>query len=396
MNGESTLGTIIAQQHGNNDVEYLSQKGRAFIEGRASLTLTDVKVSDSGRYGCQLRFSGEPSPIINSTRLIVSAPPVTTQAPTAGGSRDEEDTDIHPIYLAVVIVILILIILVIVYFFMTRTRRAVVIDKRNSQVFGPNADAVEMNQLPPSYMDSELHKTLDEPFDSHRQEYCVIPPVLPNPNEKDWEVPRENLVFVKVIGKGAFGQVAKGMVTGLDNSKENRLVAIKMLRENATDENRQDLLAELNTMKKLEPHQNVIQLLGCVTKSDPIMGITEYVPYGDLLGYLRKSRGLQDTYYNDPEIKPQSSLSSKQLFGFSWDIANGMEFLSSKKIVHRDLAARNVLVGDGEICKITDFGLARDVFKEDFYRRTATGRLPVKWTALESLLYGICTTMSDV
>ena len=75
MNGESTLGTIIAQQHGNNDVEYLSQKGRAFIEGRASLTLTDVKVSDSGRYGCQLRFSGEPSPIINSTRLIVSGKP---------------------------------------------------------------------------------------------------------------------------------------------------------------------------------------------------------------------------------------------------------------------------------------------------------------------------------
>jgi len=62
------------------------------------------------------------------------------------------------------------------------------------------------------------------------------------------------------------------------------------------------------------------------------MGITEYVPYGDLLGYLRKSRGLLDTYYNDPEIKPQSSLSSKQLFGFSWDIANGMEFLSSKKV----------------------------------------------------------------
>ena len=37
--------------------------------------------------------------------------------------------------------------------------------------------------------------------------------------------------------------------------------------ENATDENRQDLLAELNMMKKLEPHQNVIQLLRCVTKS---------------------------------------------------------------------------------------------------------------------------------
>lgn len=62
------------------------------------------------------------------------------------------------------------------------------------------------------------------------------------------------------------------------------------------------------------------------------MVLTEYVPYGDLLGYLRKSRGLDDTYYKDPDIKPQSSLSSKQLFGFSWDIASGMEFLSSKKV----------------------------------------------------------------
>lgn len=65
------------------------------------------------------------------------------------------------------------------------------------------------------------------------------------------------------------------------------------------------------------------------------MAITEYVPYGDLLGYLRKSRGLHDTYYKDPDFKPQSSLSSKQLFGFAWDIANGMEFLSSKKVHNR-------------------------------------------------------------
>ena len=48
------------------------------------------------------------------------------------------------------------------------------------------------------------------------------------------------------------------------------------------------------------------------------------------------------------------------------------KFCSLLQIVHRDLAARNVLVGDGQICKITDFGLARDVFQEDLYRRTAT------------------------
>lgn len=92
------------------------------------------------------------------------------------------------------------------------------------------ASFIKQNQLPPSYTDTELDGRQDEAFDSARQDYCVIPPLLPNPDEKDWEVPRENLVFVKVIGKGAFGQVAKGMVTGLDNSKESRLVAIKMLR----------------------------------------------------------------------------------------------------------------------------------------------------------------------
>ncbi|XP_020614889.1 platelet-derived growth factor receptor alpha-like [Orbicella faveolata] len=269
----------------------------------------------------------------------------------------------------------------------------------NSQTLEPDHDveAIELqNWGSSSYTDSGRATPTNEPFDLTPQEYSVIPPVLPNASEKNWEIPRESLVFVKVIGKGAFGKVAKGMATGIDNSKESRLVAIKMLRKNATDENRQDLLSELNLMKNLEPHQNVIQLLGCVTKTDPVMAITEYAPYGDLLGYLRKSRGLHDTYYKDPDFKPQSSLRSKQLFGFALGIANGMEFLSSKKIVHRDLAARNVLVGDGEVCKITDFGLARNVFQEDLYRRTATGRLPVKWTAFESLVYGICTTMSDI
>jgi len=65
---------------------------------------------------------------------------------------------------------------------------------------------------------------------------------------------------------------------------------------------------------------------------EPLLVLIEYVPYGDLLGYLRKSRGLNDTYYKDPDIKPQTNLTSQQLMKFAWQIADGMSYLSSKSV----------------------------------------------------------------
>ena len=63
---------------------------------------------------------------------------------------------------------------------------------------------------------------------------------------------------------------------------------------------------------------------------DPLLVLIEYVPFGDLLGYLRKSRGLNDTFFQDPDIKPQTSLTSQQLIKFAWQIADGMSYLSSR------------------------------------------------------------------
>ena len=59
------------------------------------------------------------------------------------------------------------------------------------------------------------------------------------------------------------------------------------------------------------------------------MVLIEYVPYGYLLGYLRKSRGLNDTYFEDPDIKPKTNLTSEQLMKFAWQVADGMSYLSS-------------------------------------------------------------------
>lgn len=48
------------------------------------------------------------------------------------------------------------------------------------------------------------------------------------------------------------------------------------------------------------------------------------------------------------------------------------------QLVHRDLAARNVLLADGKICKISDFGLTRDVYEDDAYLKRSRDRVPVK------------------
>ena len=72
------------------------------------------------------------------------------------------------------------------------------------------------------------------------------------------------------------------------------------------------------------------------------MVIIEYVPYGDLLGYLRKSRGLKDTYYKDPDIKPKTTLTSQQLIKFAWQVADGMAYLSAKKVGYHYAIARAV------------------------------------------------------
>ncbi|XP_044180706.1 fibroblast growth factor receptor 3-like [Acropora millepora] len=253
-------------------------------------------------------------------------------------------------------------------------------------------DAPESSISRPTYVNLQ-EVTLHSNMDSDPPNNAYAPLDL---RTRSWEVAREDVIVEKIIGKGAFGQVAKGTAKNLSFRSFTGNVAIKMIKANAPETDKRDLKSELDLLKTLKPHPHVIKLLGCVTESEPLLVLIEYVPYGDLLGYLRKSRGLNDTYYKDPDIKPKSSLTSQQLMKFAWQIADGMSYLSLRKVIHRDLAARNVLVGERETCKITDFGMARDVQDENIYERKTKGRLPVKWTAYEALFYGQYTTKSDV
>jgi len=60
--------------------------------------------------------------------------------------------------------------------------------------------------------------------------------------------------------------------------------------DNATDERRREFLAEIELMKKVGKHQNVLSFLGCWTTTKPLLLITEYVAHGDLRQWLIRKR----------------------------------------------------------------------------------------------------------
>ncbi|XP_028157928.1 fibroblast growth factor receptor homolog 1-like isoform X1 [Ostrinia furnacalis] len=216
------------------------------------------------------------------------------------------------------------------------------------------------------------------------------------PVDVDWEVPRASLALGKVLGEGEFGKVVKAECVGILKPGVRSVVAVKMLKEGHTDAEMMALVSEMEMMKMIGKHVNIINLLGCCTQDGPLYVIVEYAPNGNLREFLRNHRP-GNRYESDTEpLKEKKTLTQKDLVSFSYQVARGMEYLASRRCIHRDLAARNVLVSDECVLKIADFGLAKDVHSNDYYRKKTEGRLPVRWMAPESLYHKVFTTQTDV
>ncbi|XP_070504088.1 tyrosine-protein kinase receptor-like [Chironomus tepperi] len=203
------------------------------------------------------------------------------------------------------------------------------------------------------------------------------------------QVARESLRLVKALGQGAFGEVYQGLYRHRDGDTVEMPVAVKTLPELSTGQAESDFLMEAAIMAKFN-HPNIVHLIGVCFDRHPRFIVLELLAGGDLKNFLREGR-------NKPE-RP-SPLTMKDLIFCSLDVAKGCRYMESKRFIHRDIAARNCLLsskGPGRVVKIADFGMARDIYRSDYYRKGGKAMLPIKWMPPEAFLDGLFTSKTDV
>ncbi|XP_073179588.1 tyrosine-protein kinase Fer-like [Lepidochelys kempii] len=202
------------------------------------------------------------------------------------------------------------------------------------------------------------------------------PFLLRNPVAKaQWDLSHEDVVLGELLGSGNFGEVYSGRL-----SYDNTPVAVKTCREHLAPETKHKFLMEARIVRCYS-HPNVIRIIGVCARKQPVFIVMELVSGGDFLSFLR-SEG--------------SRLWIPDLIHFAVQAAAGMAYLESNGCIHRDLAARNCLVGEGNVLKISDFGMSRQEANGVYASRGGMKHIPIKWTAPEALRYGRYSTESDV
>ncbi|KAK9804917.1 hypothetical protein WJX72_011872 [[Myrmecia] bisecta] len=208
----------------------------------------------------------------------------------------------------------------------------------------------------------------------------------------DWLIPEDELEMCKrpdglplLLGAGAFGKVYKAMKDG------TQPVAVKIIIDQ-THKQQMDFEREINMLSCLRD-RNIVQFLGVCLDGDETMLVTEFMENGDLYRMISKDRERTLCWYT------RKSTAGRPTFGMgrriALDIARGLHFLHSRRIVHFDLKSPNVLLARNNTAKIADVGLAK-ILKDGFISTAQHEVGTFVWMAPECLMGKRCTEKVDI
>uniref|UniRef100_A0A8R1I9Q6 Tyrosine-protein kinase n=1 Tax=Caenorhabditis japonica TaxID=281687 RepID=A0A8R1I9Q6_CAEJA len=191
-----------------------------------------------------------------------------------------------------------------------------------------------------------------------------------------WEFKHSQILLVKKVGQGAYGEVYKGKVK---KGKKTFDAAIKAMRRDldAGDEKMKEVMAEARLMRSLN-HPNIVRCRGIAVLEQPVYIVIDFITGGGLDSYLKKNGS-----------KMSIDERNKMAISAAW----GIEFMHSHDIIHRDIAARNCLYDKKNHVKLSDFGLSR---QGSVYKMKKATKMPTRWLAPESLTTFTFTRASDV
>jgi len=211
------------------------------------------------------------------------------------------------------------------------------------------------------------HPTLSDPTNSATSER------IRELKEKigDSEFDRNLLQPMDKFASGSSGDLYRGTYLGMD-------VAIKYLRaEHVNDSSSVEFLQEIMILRSVK-HENVIRYYGACTKHRKYLIVTEYMPGGNLYDFLHKKH---------------NTLELSVILRIAIGISKGMDYLHRNNIIHRDLKTANLLIGNGQVVKIADFGVSRHRSQEgDMTAETGTYR----WMAPEVINHKAYDHRADV
>ncbi|XP_055347744.1 platelet-derived growth factor receptor alpha-like isoform X2 [Paramacrobiotus metropolitanus] len=241
--------------------------------------------------------------------------------------------------------------------------------------------------------------------------FCLDYPVELEKYVNLLEVPLAHVhITNEILGQGKTGVVCKGLARDLHGKFATMEVAVKTIRNAHDPRQIRQLTQEIEVMAHAGRHLNIINLLGIVVKGKLLL-LMEYAQFGSLLMFLKSYRHLDEEIHlgdartlgvpfethqsaNEEQHGNGQHLSSGVQLNFAYQISRGMEYLSKRSIVHRDLAARNVLICEGLITKVSDFGMAKKGAPLSHF--DPEEELPLRWMPPEAMINRMFSEKSDV